>query len=89
MPVHGFMIADSSSADAMRRRMRPIKANRACREREEQREQAERQQNGEQSFFHVASSVSLPFDSLKSYFISSIANSLYITSVAIALISSD
>ena len=88
MPVHGFMIADSSSADAMRRRMRRRRADGACREREEQREQAERQQNGEQSFFHVVTSVSLPFDSLKSYFISSIANSLYITSVAIALISS-
>ena len=89
MSVHGFMIADSSSADAMRRRMRPIKANRACREREEQREQAEREQDTEYSFPHFVTSVSPSIDSLKSYFISSIANSLYITSVAIALISSD
>lgn len=46
------------------------------------------EQKARNSFFHLVSSVSLPLDSLKSYFISSIAKSLYITSVAIALISS-
>ena len=47
------------------------------------------EQKARNSFFHLVSSVSLPLDSLKSYFISSMANSLYITSVAIALISND
>ena len=46
------------------------------------------EQKAQNSFSHLVSSVSPSIDSLKSYFISSMANSLYITSVEIALISS-
>lgn len=66
-----------------------------CRKRhggEHTRRHAKAKQDTKQPFScrsHVVTSVLPFFDSLKSYFISSMANSLYITSVAIALISSD
>ena len=57
--------------------------------RQQRQRHDQRHQDRYELSFHFRSSVSLPFDSLKSYFISNTANSLYITSVAIALISSD
>ena len=57
--------------------------------RQQRQRHDQRHQDRYEPSFHFRSSISPFFDSLKSYFISSIANSLYITSVAIALISSD
>ena len=57
--------------------------------RQQRQRHDQRHQDRYEPSFHFRSSISPFFDSLKSYFISNTANSLYITSVAIALISSD
>ena len=49
---------------------------------------ADREQSAQNSFFHLVSSVPLPSGSLKSNFISNIANNFCITSVAMVFISS-
>ena len=62
---------------------------RICRHRHNSQHHAQYEHNAQNFLIHIVSSPLLSFDSLKSYFISNMANSLYITSVAIALISSD
>ena len=62
---------------------------RICRHRHNSQHHAQYEHNAQNFLIHIVSSPLLSIDSLKSYFISNMANSLYITSVAIALISSD